>query len=322
MEERRENGNIGEENGLIRLPKLANLLYDEWFKRAFGTEKRKRLLLLLLREILPERKIQSIEYQQTEHINLFAGKADIRIDVECLSDDGSRFMVEVQRAAQIDFGDRMMYYSSFAIMQQLKKGHRSFRHPPVYVIALMNFDYHRKNAGKDEFMFRYMMNREGNPGDILSDGLQVILLELPRVTKEAAMDGTRLQRFCYYLSHMTQIEDIPEKTDDELFRMLYNSAETYNFTADERNKYIETMTTEQDIRNQIEFGRLEGLRDGRLEGLRDGRLEGREEGLKEGETKGMERAKAEIVKAMRSKGMDIKLISEVTGLSEEEVRKI
>ncbi|MDE7127566.1 MAG: hypothetical protein K2O58_06710, partial [Bacteroidales bacterium] len=66
------------------------------------------------------------------------------------------------------------------------------------------------------------------------------------------------------------------------------------------------MTTEQDIRNQIEFGRLEG----------------REEGLKEGETKGMERAKAEIVKAMRSKGMDIKLISEVTGLSEEEVRKI
>ncbi|MDE6872529.1 MAG: hypothetical protein K2J62_10485, partial [Bacteroidales bacterium] len=97
-----------------------------------------------------------------------------------------------------------------------------------------------------------------------------------------------------------------EKTDDELFRMLYNSAETYNFTADERNKYIETMTTEQDIRNQIEFGRLEGLR--------DGRLEGREEGLKE--------AKTEIVKAMRGKGMDIKLIAEVTGLSEEEVRKI
>ncbi|MDE6871295.1 MAG: hypothetical protein K2J62_04115, partial [Bacteroidales bacterium] len=69
-----------------------------------------------------------------------------------------------------------------------------------------------------------------------------------------------------------------------------------------RNKYIETMTTEQDIRNQIEFGRLEG----------------REEGLKEGKAE----AKAEIVKAMRSKGMDIKLISEVTGLSEEEVRKI
>ncbi|MDE6870712.1 MAG: hypothetical protein K2J62_01160, partial [Bacteroidales bacterium] len=65
-----------------------------------------------------------------------------------------------------------------------------------------------------------------------------------------------------------------------------------------------------DIRNQIEFGRLEGLR--------DGRLEGREEGLKEGKAE----AKAEIVKAMRSKGMDIKLISEVTGLSEEEVRKI
>ncbi|MDE6871042.1 MAG: hypothetical protein K2J62_02835, partial [Bacteroidales bacterium] len=69
-----------------------------------------------------------------------------------------------------------------------------------------------------------------------------------------------------------------------------------------------------DIRNQIEFGRLEGLR--------DGRLEGREEGLQEGKAEGKAEAKTEIVKAMRDKGMDIKLIAEVTGLTEEEVRKI
>jgi len=112
------------------LPKLADLLLDDWFKRAFGTEKRKRLLFLLLREIIPERDIQSITYQQTEHINHFAEMADVRIDVKCVSQDGSRFMVELQRANQMFFGNRLLYYSTFALQQQLKKGHIERKQEP------------------------------------------------------------------------------------------------------------------------------------------------------------------------------------------------
>ncbi len=326
------------------LPKFADLLYDDWFKRAFGTEKWKRMLLLLLREIIPERDIDSIEYRQTEHINPFAEKADVRIDVECVSRDGTRFVVELQRASQMYFGNRMLYYSTFAVQQQLAKGHANFDFPPAYIIALMNFDFHGRQIGRDianemseykvtmpsgngmpisrqnavnikddEYMFRYMLSEVDHPWDILTDRLQLILIEMPRIREKQSKEWTRLQKFLYYLSHMTELDDIPEKDSDEMFRILHNSAKTDTFTPEEQAKYIKDMTTEQDIRNQIEYGRFEGLE----EGLAKGRKEGREEGLAEGEAK----KTLEMAKKMLEAGIPCGLIMSITGLSEEEILK-
>ncbi|MCM1502368.1 MAG: Rpn family recombination-promoting nuclease/putative transposase [Bacteroidales bacterium] len=311
-EEERQRIRMAIEAGEIKLPKFADLMMDYWFKRAFGNEKWKRMLLLLLREILPEHDIQSIEYTQTEHVNPFAEKADIRIDVECVSGDGSRFIVEVQRANDMYFGNRLLYYSSFAILQQLGKGHRSFDYRPVYVIALMNFIYHKDSpAGhENKFMYKYMLVDVDNPGEYLTDRMKIIMLELPKVTKEQARNRTKLELFCYYLHNMTNLDDIPEKDDDEMFAMLHNSAKTVNFTPDEILNYAYDMTTQQDILNQIEYSRLEG----REEGLAEGEKKGREEGLAEGKLKGLEEGRLEIAKLMKAKGMSIADIMDITGL--------
>lgn len=289
------------------LPKFANLLYDNWFKRAFGTEKWKRMLLLLLREIIPERDIQSIEYSPTEHINPFAAKADVRIDVECVSGDGTRFVVELQRANQVYFGNRILYYSTFAVQQQLAKGHTGFDFPASYIIALMNFDYHGEKSRSadimpDEYMFRYALSNLRHPADILTDRLQIILIELPRISERYSSSWTRLQKFLYYLCHMPELDDIPEKEGDEMFMILHNSAKTDTFTPEEQTKYIDDMTTEQDIRNQIEYSRLVG----------------HQEGLAEGELK----KALEVARAMKGLGIAIDLIVESTGLTEEEVAKL
>ena len=328
------------------LPKFADLLYDDWFKRAFGTEKWKRMLLLLLREIIPERDIDSIEYRQTEHINPFAEKADVRIDVECVSGDGTRFVVELQRASQMYFGNRMLYYSTFAVQQQLARGHANFDFPPAYIIALMNFDFHSKQAGRDianemseykvimpsrngipisrqnavnvrddEYMFRYMLSEADHPGDILTDRLQLILIEMPRIHEKQSKEWTRLQKFLYYLSHMTELDDIPEKDSDEMFRILHNSAKTDTFTPEEQAKYIEDMTTEQDIRNQIEYGRFEGLE----EGLAKGEAKGIEKGRQEGLAKGREEGIGKIIRTMLGKGMTSEEISRLTDIAVEDI---
>lgn len=54
----------------------------------------------------------------------------------------------------------------------------------------------------------------------------------------------------------------PEELKQEIFKLLFNSAELANFTADERAKYQLDMTTERDIKNQIEFARDEGREEG------------------------------------------------------------
>lgn len=53
--------------------RYANILLDDWFKRAFGSENRKRLLQLLLQELIPERKINQLKYVPQEYTNLFPG---------------------------------------------------------------------------------------------------------------------------------------------------------------------------------------------------------------------------------------------------------
>ena len=94
------------------------------------------------------------------------------------------------------------------------------------------------------------------------------------------------------------------------------------------------MNTERDTYNQIEYaretGREEGHKVGKEEGLKEGRKEGKEEGLKEGKEEGIKEGRAEgakrnscdIAKRMLEKGIDIETISELTGLTAEEVSSL
>ena len=60
--------------------------------------------------------------------------------------------------------------------------------------------------------------------------------------------------------------------------------------------------------------REEGIKEGIEEGIKKGRKDGKLEGLKEGQIS--------MAKAMKNKNMDINLISEITGLSVEEIHKL
>ncbi len=83
------------------------------------------------------------------------------------------------------------------------------------------------------------------------------------------------------------------------------------------------MNTERDTYNQIEYARETGREEGREEGLKVGREEGHKKGHKEGKEEGLkEGAKKnsfDIAKRMLEKGINIETISELTGLTAEEV---
>ena len=70
------------------------------------------------------------------------------------------------------------------------------------------------------------------------------------------------------------------------------------------------MNTERDTYNQIEYAHESG----REEGREEGRKEGKEEGLKEGQSK--------IAINLIRLGASCEIITQATGLSEEEVSKL
>ena len=76
----------------------------------------------------------------------------------------------------------------------------------------------------------------------------------------------------------------------------------------------------------IQKGRQEGILKGRQEGIHEGILKGRMEGLQEGIQKGMQEGRQEerleMVLNMLKKNAEISFISDVTGLSEGEIKKL
>ncbi len=86
------------------------------------------------------------------------------------------------------------------------------------------------------------------------------------------------------------------------------------------------MNTERDTYNQIEYAREtrreEGREEGHKVGKEEGLKEGKEEGIKEGRVEGVKQNSFDIAKRMLEKGIDIETISELTGLTAEEVSSL
>ena len=110
-----------------------------------------------------------------------------------------------------------------------------------------------------------------------------------------------------------------EKNKDVLIDLLNTGVP--RFTPEEKLKYEHDMMTERDYTNILNTYRDEALAEGLAEGEVKGRLEGKAEGMAEGLAEGEARGKMEVARAMKAKGIEIALISELTGLSEEKIRQ-
>ena len=279
--------------------RYARIIMDDWFKRTFGTEPNKGLLIMLLKELIPEHDIKDLTYVQQEHINPFPGKKDALIDVECVDTDGTRFIVEMQVARQRFFYERSLFYSTFGIQQQVEKSSSmDYGFPPVYFVGFMDFSLHE---GSDRVLYRYSL-RENETGEEMTGSLQFVFLELTNCRKALTPEATLLDNFCYALHNMEHLTDRPEELKEEIFKRLFKTAEIATFTPEERIKYENDMTTERDIQNYISYAREKGLEEGRAEGMEKGLLE--------------------AARNMLAEGFSIDLVVKCTGLSIEQVKEL
>ena len=206
----------------------------------YGQISKRQSLCFLFILKTEEHRIVELTYANTEHTNPSEGKKDVRIDVECTDADGTRFVVEVQVADQFHFYERAVFNSSFAILQQKAKGELDYDFPTVYFIGIMDFSYH---VGSDCVDFRYTI-RENSSHELMTPRVQYIFLELPNSLNKGLKPGaTVLENICYALHQMEHLTEQPAELKQEIFKLLFESAEIATFTPEERIKYQNDMTT-------------------------------------------------------------------------------
>ena len=123
----------------LHADKYINPLTDFGFKKLFGTEPNKSLLIDFLNQILPDRKIQDLSYASGERLGLTELDRKAIIDLYCIGDNGERFTVEMQKAKQNFLKDRSVFYASFAIQEQAKKNNWNYKLDPVYSVGILDF---------------------------------------------------------------------------------------------------------------------------------------------------------------------------------------
>ena len=318
----REDGTVEIEGRKVR---YIDPLTDWGFKRLFGSEVNKEILLGFLQDLFPEKDIRDIRYLNNENQGLTTGDRKAVFDVSCRTEKGEEFIVEMQKTPQEYFRDRALYYSTFPLQKQAPKGDWNFRLAPVYMVGILNFglvhnvrDELREKV-REMRVFRYELT-ETTLGERMTDNLAFVFLELERFGKSEDGLETMLDKWMYVLKNLSRLTERPAELQERIFRRLFEAARIAAFTREELDEYTNDMMTENDRRNAIDYARKQGRAEGRAEGVIAGRAEGRTEGILEGRAEGEMVGKRSVAQRMLAAGLDPKMISEMTGLAEPEIR--
>lgn len=276
--------------------KYINPLTDFGFKKLFGTEPNKVLLIDFLNQILPKRhKIKDLNYSRNEQIGSNELDRKAIFDLYCIGESGERFIVEMQKAKQNFFKDRSIYYSSFPIQEQAQKGNWNYKLDLVYTVGILDFVF---DDHKLENELLHLVELKNQRNEVFYDKLKFIYIELPKFQKKEEELESQFDRWLYVFRHLSELQNRPQKLQDKIFKKLFEAAEIAKFTVEERNAYEESLKYYRDLKNIVDTSREEG------------REEGREE------------ERYEIAREMKKENLSIDQIIRFTGLSKEEIEKL
>ena len=103
--------------------KYLNIFTDFGFRKIFGEEASKPLLLNFLNALLPlKAQIKTLAFKNSKQLARTTDDRKGIYDIYCENELGEKFIVELQKAKQYYFKERTIYYSTFPIREQADKG--------------------------------------------------------------------------------------------------------------------------------------------------------------------------------------------------------
>jgi predicted transposase/invertase (TIGR01784 family) len=271
--------------------KYINPFTDYGFKKLFGEEPNKDLLLDFLNELLKEEQgqITDLTYLKTEQL----GASDIDrkaiFDLYCENKKGEKFIVELQKSKQNFFKDRTVYYSTFPIREQAKRADWDYELKAVYTIAILDFVFDSDKNEPDKFRYDVKLT-DIETKKVFYDKLTFIYLEMPKFNKTVDELETRFDKWLFVLRNLNRLDSVPDKLKEQIFEKLFETAEIAKFTPDQVRSYEDSLKYYRDLKNSLD-------------------------------TASDERA-IDIAKNLLKNGVDIDIIVNSTGLSLKQIEKL
>jgi predicted transposase/invertase (TIGR01784 family) len=267
------------------ISKYFNPYTDFGFKKLFGEEGSKDLLIDFLNQLLPQHhQIAELSFKNPENLAETMDDRKAIFDIYCESKTGERFIVEMQKAKMQFFKDRSLFYSTSAIRQQSKKGVWNFRLLPVYFIAILDFKYDEK---EEERKFRRDVCLKDQDGDVFYDKLHFKFLQMPLFNKTEDQLETHFDKWIYFLKHLEDFDHIPTILNEPIFQKGFDIAEVSHLDSDQYDSYLKSVLSYNEAKAALDTAFMDG-----------------------------EKKKAiEIANTMLAEGFEPEVIAKITGLS-------
>jgi len=284
------------ENKLPVIGRYIDPLVDFAFKKIFGSEPNKDILIAFLNEVFKGRKhIADLVYNKNEHPGDLTDEGSAIFDLLCTGDNGEKFLIEVQRGKQGRFKERALFYASRLISDQAPKGKRTewgYDITEVYLVALLE-DFTLQGNPPGKYLHNICLcNVE--TGEIFYDKLGYTYIELRNFVKTDAELETDLDKWLYFLKNMPGLSKLPVYLRKPVFEKLFNIAEYSNLTKEEKAMYDSSMKYKWDNKNVLDYA----VKEAKLEEAR------------------------KIARELKKEGLSVEFIAKSTSLSIEEIEKL
>jgi len=248
--------------------KYLNPFTDFGFKKIFGEEASKPLLLSFLNALLPEQSgIKSLSFKNTEQLGYTDLDRKAIYDIYCENENGERFIVELQKAKQNYFKERTVYYSTFPIREQAEKGEWNYNLKSVYCIGVLDFTFDDYETEPEKSEVVHTIKLKNQHGKTFYNKLTYIYLEMPNFKKTEHDLTSQLDKWLYFIKHLEDFQSIPQIFKGEhVFEKAFEKAELAKFTPREIDSYENSLKIYRDLKNVIDTARDEGEARGILQG--------------------------------------------------------
>ena len=278
--------------------KKYNLKNDVIFKAFFGKKGNEQFLIDFLTGLL---KINIKEIEIKEEVNLLQLTRDEkggRLDLQARLDNGSIVNIEIQIKDKKNMIERSIIYGSKVISKELKRGMDYEDAQKVIMVNILNYEIFEYKEYVSESMLVLKDHRDYE----ISDMIKYYYIELPKYRKEKTNMNDKLNQW------LALIDD----TDRGKIEMAKEKNEKIKSALDE----MTYLTGDEEVQRLVELHEKWEM------DWNSSMNRARKEGMEKGITKGIKQNQKETAIKMLQKGINIKTIMELTGLTEEEIKKL
>ena len=271
--------------------KYINPFTDFGFKKIFGEEASKPLLIDFLNALLPQtQKIVDLNFKNTEQLGQTDADRKAIYDIYCENESGEKFIVELQKAKQNYFRERTIYYSTFPIREQAEKGEWNYNLKAVYCVGILDFIFDDYESEPEKSEVVHTIKLKNQNGKTFYDKLTYIYLEMPNFKLKEEDLKTRLDKWLYFIKHLEGFQTIPSIFKDEVFTQAFEKAELAKYGQAELDNYENSLKNYRDLKGVIDTAFDEG--------------------------------KIEVARKLKALGVDTEIISKSTALTIDEINKL